>query len=105
MDQNRHAPIVDDLGTATATNATIERAADSAHAGIDRASEVAARAEQTIRETAARAADKAREVRGEAAALTERNVGRFENYVRTRPMSSVGLAVVAGMLASAILRR
>lgn len=84
---------------------TAERFADKAHDTVDAVAERARRAEMEAREVAARAAERARQLHEDTAARAERGVRRAASYIDNNPLALAGLAFVAGVLLSTLVRR
>ena len=88
-----------------AVGGTTERLAGRAHEAIDRAAATASQAEQRVRETAARAAATARRSEQQLEERMSESVERLRSYVERNPMASAGIAFVAGVVLSSLLRR
>lgn len=84
---------------------TAERLADKAHDTVEAVAERARRAESEAREVAARAAERARQLHEDTAARAERGVRRATSYIDSNPLAFAGLAFVAGVLLSTLVRR
>lgn len=82
-----------------------ERLADKAHDTVDAVAERAQRAETEAREVAARAAQRARQLQEDGAARAERGLRRATSYIDSNPLAFAGLAFVAGVLLSTLVRR
>ena len=71
-----------------------ERVAQAAHEAVDRASGPAGRAEERLRESASN-----------AQACGQEMTGKVTDYVRSHPLTSIGIAAAAGLVIGALLRR
>jgi ElaB/YqjD/DUF883 family membrane-anchored ribosome-binding protein len=79
--------------------------AAKAHETVDSVAERAQRAEREVRKTAERTLDQARELRDEYAETAEQTLKRATSYLESNPLAVVGIAFVAGVLLSTMLRR
>jgi ElaB/YqjD/DUF883 family membrane-anchored ribosome-binding protein len=86
-------------------NTVTERFADKAHDTVDAVAERAQRAESEAREVAARAAERARQLHEDTAQRAERGMRRAASYIDSNPLAFAGLAFVAGVLLSTLVRR
>lgn len=84
---------------------TTERFAAKAHDTVDAIAERAQRAETEVRGAATRAAERARELREEATGRAEHGIRRATSYIDSNPLAFAGLAFVAGVLLSTLVRR
>ncbi len=104
-----------------------DEAAAQAHEGIDSAAQRSAQAEREMRADAAEAerelraaadearrelrgaaeevADRAREAEAQFESALDANIEKVKAYVRKNPMASAGLAFVAGLLVSSLMKR
>ena len=82
-----------------------ERFAARAHETVDTLAGRAERAERELRGAADRTAEQARQLRDDYAELAEERLRRVGSYVESNPLAVVGIAFVAGVLLSALLRR
>lgn len=73
---------------------TTDRVADYAHKAVDRTAETAARAEERLRERREQARERSQDL-----------LQRVDTYVRDKPLTSLGLAFVAGAIISSWTRR
>jgi len=80
---------------------TTERFAAKAHDTVDDIAEHAQRAERGVRG----AADRARELQEEYVDTAEQSVRRATSYVESHPLAVAGMAFVAGVLLSSLMRR
>lgn len=78
-----------------------ERLADKAREAVDAMAGRAENAEAHLRD----AADRAREMKAEAADRAGRSFRRATSYLDNNPLAFAGLAFVAGVLLSALVRR
>lgn len=90
-----------DFGTRT----TSERFAEKAHRTIDEAAATASEAEREWRRAAGEAVDRVRVREEELARTVDENLGKLKTYVEKNPIQSAGLAFVAGVVLSSLLRR
>jgi ElaB/YqjD/DUF883 family membrane-anchored ribosome-binding protein len=84
---------------------TTEQLQSAAHETIDRVAQAATGAEQRIRAKAAEATDTAHRTQAQAGEAVGRGVAELKSYVATNPLASAGIAIAAGVILSAILRR
>ncbi|HEU4619868.1 MAG TPA: hypothetical protein VFV10_17650 [Gammaproteobacteria bacterium] len=82
-----------------------DRIAEKAHEGVDRAAAHTRDMEEDLRRGAADAADRARQAEQRLEASLEENLERVKAYVRKNPMASAGIAFVAGLVLSTLIRR
>ena len=102
--------------TSVPTTRTVENASNSAHQAIDRAAEAAHPAVDQLASSAHRAVNKAAHGANRAAESLEGTGTRlretqtqitagFRDFVRDRPVASLGIAVGLGFVLSSMLRR
>jgi len=84
---------------------TTDRVAARAHETVDTIAERAQRAEREVRSAAERTAEQARQLRDEYSDAAEQNLRRASSYVESNPLAFAGIAFVAGVLFSSLLRR
>lgn len=84
---------------------TTDRFAARAHETVDTIAERAQRAEREVRSAAERTAEHARDLRDEYTDAAEQNLRRATSYVESNPLAFAGIAFVAGVLFSTLLRR
>ena len=84
---------------------TTERFAAKAHETVDTIAERAQRAEREVRGAAERTTEQARQLRDEYADTAEQSLRRATSYLESNPLAVVGIAFVAGVLLSAMIRR
>jgi ElaB/YqjD/DUF883 family membrane-anchored ribosome-binding protein len=84
---------------------TTDRFAAKAHETVDTIAERAQSAEREVRDAAERTAEQARQLRDEYADSAEQGLRRAASYVESNPLAFVGIAFVAGVLLSTMLRR
>jgi ElaB/YqjD/DUF883 family membrane-anchored ribosome-binding protein len=82
----------------------IDRLAQSAHAAVDRMAETAGPALERMRDTAGSTADSLRSRVGDMGERQSRAVDSMRDYVREKPVTSLALAVLAGMVISRMMR-
>ena len=86
-------------------SATTDHFAAKAHETVDSIAERAQGAEREVRKAAKRTVEQARELRDEYAETAEEGLKRARSYAESNPLVVVGLAFVAGVLLSAMIRR
>jgi len=84
---------------------TTDRFAAKAHETVDTIAERAQRAERDVRGAAERTAEQARQLRDEYADTAEQGLRRAASYLESNPLAFVGIAFVAGVLLSTMIRR
>ena len=84
---------------------TTDRFAAKAHETIDTIAERAQRAEHEVRNAAERTADQARQLHQQYADTAEQGLRRATSYLENNPLAFVGIAFVAGVLLSTMIRR
>ena len=84
---------------------TTDRFAAKAHETVDTIAERAQRAEREVRGAAERTAEQARQLRDQYADTAEQSLRRASSYLESNPLAVVGIAFVAGVLLSAMIRR
>ena len=84
---------------------TTERYAAKAHETVDDIAERAQRAERGVRGAAERTIERARELHGQYSDTAEESLRRATSYVESHPLAVAGMAFVAGVLFSALIRR
>jgi ElaB/YqjD/DUF883 family membrane-anchored ribosome-binding protein len=92
-------------GTKDKTDTTTDRFAARAHETVDTIAERAQRAEREVRTAAERTAEQARQLRDEYSDVAEQSLRRATSYVESNPLAFAGIAFVAGILFSTLLRR
>jgi ElaB/YqjD/DUF883 family membrane-anchored ribosome-binding protein len=85
--------------------ATTNRFAEKAHETVDALAERAQRTEREVRGAAARTAEQARELQEEYSEKAEQSLKRATSYFESNPLAFAGIAFVAGVLFSTMLRR
>lgn len=83
---------------------TVDRVASSAHAAVDRMAASAGPALDRMRETAQQTADSLHARVGEMGEMHSRAMTTARDYVRERPMTSLALAALAGMVIARWMR-
>ena len=96
-----HEPLEQDEPSAT----TMERIAERAHRTIDDAAATAAQAERELRRAAGEAVDRVRHREEELAHQVDEQLGKVKAFIEKNPVQSAGLAFVAGVVLSSLLRR
>jgi ElaB/YqjD/DUF883 family membrane-anchored ribosome-binding protein len=82
-----------------------DRIAEKAHESIDRAAARSNEIEEKLRSRAADAAERVRQSEHQLDSTLEENLERIKAYVRKNPMASAGIAFVAGLVVSSLIRR
>jgi len=86
-------------GTAT------DHFAAKAHETVDSLAERAQRAEREVRGAAERTAEQARQLRDDYMDTAEQSLRRATSYMESNPLAVIGIAFVAGVLLSTMIRR
>jgi|SRR6185503_4414833 len=86
-------------------SATTDHFAAKAHETVDSIAERAQGAEREVRKAAKRTAEQARELRDQYAETAEEGLRRAGRYLEGNPLAVAGIAFVAGVLLSAMIRR
>lgn len=89
----------------TNEHGTTEKFAGKAHEAVDRAAETAAKAEEYARERAQQADERIREKAAHGRQKADDAVDRLNGYVREKPLMSIGIAFLVGLLFSMLTRR
>lgn len=84
---------------------TIDQFAEKAHQAVDKTAEGLSTAEERLREEAREAAGKFREGKEFTCSQGEELVSRVSDYVRENPLTTLGIAFLAGSIFSALNRR
>ena len=92
-------------GSKDKAETTTDRFATRAHETVDSIAERAQRAEREVRDAAERTAQQARHLRDEYSDAAEQSLRRATSYVESNPLAFAGIAFVAGVLFSTLLRR
>lgn len=97
---------------ARSDTAATDRLAAKAHETVDTIAERAQRAEREVRGAAAGTAEQARQLGEQARQLgdeyaetAEQGLRRAASYIESNPLAFVGIAFVAGVLLSTMMRR
>jgi ElaB/YqjD/DUF883 family membrane-anchored ribosome-binding protein len=91
--------------TARKDPTTTDRVAAKAHEAVDTIAERAQRAERDVRSAAERTVEQARQLRDDYADTAEQGLRRAASYIESNPLAFVGIAFVAGVLLSTMMRR
>lgn len=91
--------------TATSEHVTTDRLSESAHESVKHIAETAGKAEERIRHGAADAEAYARDAGHKAKDYSDKTLDSVSGFVREKPFTSIGIAVVAGALLSLLKRR
>ena len=86
-------------------SSTTEKMANAAHQAVDIAAKNLEHAEKALREARIAAGHKVADTADKAQSLTEDTVESIKAYVNLYPLRSVGIAVAAGFLLSALLKK
>ena len=84
---------------------TSDHLAAKMHETVDRVADTARNAEQQIRSRAADLGERAREQEERALKAAQANLQKATSYVQENPLTSAGIAFVAGLLVSGLMRR
>jgi ElaB/YqjD/DUF883 family membrane-anchored ribosome-binding protein len=84
---------------------TTDRFAAKAHDAVDTVAERAQRAEREVRKAAARTAEQAQQLHDDYAERAEQGLKRATSYIESNPLAFAGIAFVAGILFSTMMRR
>jgi len=84
---------------------TTDQVAGKAHEALNRAAETAGKAEEYAREHASHADERIREATAHGRQRADDLLERVTGYVRDKPLLSVGMAFVAGVLYTSLTRR
>lgn len=82
-----------------------ENVARAAHDAVDRAAGPAGRAEERVRRLASESEERLRERSSEARETSEQALEQLRRYTREHPLTSAGIAFVAGVCLSRLLSR
>jgi ElaB/YqjD/DUF883 family membrane-anchored ribosome-binding protein len=93
------------LAPSDSSQSTTEKIAARAHDTVDRVADRSASAEQKIREQAERASEQFRATEERAKAIATESARTVESYIERNPIMSAGVAFVAGLILSNMLRR
>ena len=85
--------------------AATDHFAAKAHETVDSLAERAQRAERDMRGAAERTAEQARQLRDDYMDTAEQGLRRATSYLESNPLAVVGIAFVAGVLLSTMMRR
>lgn len=105
MANGRAATRTGDGPGTTSDHVTTDYLADKAHETVNRMAKGTAEAETKIREKAEVAADRLRDTEKRAKEAVERSTEGVTDYIRENPLMSAGVAFVAGVFLSGLLRR
>src|ERR1700752_2725554 len=84
---------------------TTDHVAAKAHETVATIAERAQSAEPEVRKAAGRTAEQARELRDEYVDTAEQTLKRAGSYLESNPLAVAGIAFVAGVVLSAMIRR
>lgn len=84
---------------------TTDQVAGKAHEAVNRAAQTAGKAEEYAREHASHADERVREVANQGRQRADDVLDRVNGYVRDKPLMSIGMAFVAGVLYTTLTRR
>lgn len=105
MANGRAATRTGDSSGNASDHVTTDYLADKAHETVDRMAKGSADAETKIREKAEVAAEKLRDTEKRAKEAVDRSTEGVTDYIRENPLMSAGMAFVAGVFLSGLLRR
>jgi ElaB/YqjD/DUF883 family membrane-anchored ribosome-binding protein len=88
-----------------ADRAVTDRIAARAHEAVDRAADKSGAAEHQIREKAQQASEQLRRSEERVREVAGESARQVERFLERNPLMGVGLAFVAGLAISALLRR
>ncbi|WP_416139637.1 DUF883 family protein [Halomonas sp. HK25] len=84
---------------------TTDQVAEKAHEAVNMAAKTAGKAEEYAREHASHADERIREVAANGRQRADDVLERVTSYVREKPLMSIGMAFVAGVLYKTLTRR
>ncbi len=84
---------------------TTEQLRSTAHDVIDSAADRAEEVEKKVRVEAARVAEKADMSKDEAKQQLDQAMDKIDSFIRERPVTAVGIAFGAGVVATLLLKR
>lgn len=84
---------------------SVHKAAEKAHHAVDSTEEIAELVERRIREVADEIREQARRSVDETQHKSQEITGAASQYMREHPYASLGIAFVAGVVVSSLLRR
>jgi ElaB/YqjD/DUF883 family membrane-anchored ribosome-binding protein len=86
-------------------SSTTQRFAAKAHETVDTIADRAQRAEREVRDAAERTVEQARQLHEQYAQSAEQGLRRATSYLESNPLAVVGIAFLAGVVLSAMIRR
>ena len=86
-------------------HSTVDQVAGRVHEAVDKKAEGLSSAEERLREEARDAAGKFREGKDFTCSQGEELISKVSDYVRENPLTTLGLAFLAGSICSALNRR
>jgi ElaB/YqjD/DUF883 family membrane-anchored ribosome-binding protein len=89
-----------DLGISTS-----DRVAAMAHDTLDRVTPQINRAEQEVRDAATQAADSVKDLEKQALDAAEASLSKARSFISANPITTLGIAFAAGVLACVFVRR
>lgn len=89
----------------TGEHETIDHVAGKAHEAVDKAAKTAGKAEEYAREQASHADERLREQAAKSRKRADDALDQVNSYVREKPLMSIGIAFLAGLLYSWLMRR
>jgi ElaB/YqjD/DUF883 family membrane-anchored ribosome-binding protein len=95
----------DSNSMANGEHPSTDEIAQEAHEAIDEAAERSEGVEQVLRKTAGDAAERLREAERRLEAPMAENIERVKAFVKKNPLTSAGIAFVAGLVVSNLIRR
>jgi ElaB/YqjD/DUF883 family membrane-anchored ribosome-binding protein len=104
--QQATSPEGQEFGDAPGVDATTTaKVAEAAHRAVDIAAANLAEAEEALREARRAAGITATETAQKAQAMSEESLESLRAYVQANPLKAVGIAVAAGYLTAALLKK
>ncbi|WP_290786936.1 hypothetical protein [Halomonas sp.] len=93
------------MATPSGEHEITDQVAGKAHEAVDRAAQTASKAEEYAREHASHADERVREVAVHGRQRADDMLERVTCFVREKPILSIGIAFVSGVLYSSLTRR
>lgn len=93
------------MATKASEHETTDQVAGKAHEAVDRAAQTAGKAEEYARQHASHADERVREAAAHGRQRADDMLERVTSYVREKPLMSIGIAFIAGVLYSSLTRR
>lgn len=93
------------MATKVGSHETTDQIAGKVHETVDKTAETAGKAEEYVREHASHADERVREAAARGRLRADDTLERVTGFVHEKPLISIGIAFVAGVLYSALTRR